>query len=56
MYAPEVLAQYNYFKVDNIDVYVAKNVYTVSDVLTICTQKTFFIEALEVKGIRQQTF
>ncbi len=56
MFVPEVLEHYHYFKIELIDVYVGKNVYTISDVLKICTRKVFFIESLDIKGIRQQTF
>ena len=49
---PEVPEHYNIFKVDDITVYVKKNVNTTADHLEFVATKILFVTSLNVNGVK----
>lgn len=49
---PEVPEHYNIYKVDDITVYVKKNLNTSADQLEFVANKILFVTSLDVKGVK----
>ena len=49
---PEVPEHYNIFHVDEITVYVKKNVNTTADRLEFVVNKILFVKSLDIKGVK----
>ena len=52
---PEVPEHYNIYKVDDVTVYIKKNVNTISDHLEFVANKIMFVTTLDVKGIKTKS-
>jgi len=52
---PEVPEHYNIFKVDDVTVFVKKNVNTTADQLEFVANKILFVTTLDVRGVKNKS-